>query len=108
MRAGSLDTTIVIQRDIGTELNDYNERIEVWTTHLTARARLEYSEGDEAFAMSQRYEVQPVTLTMRWNPDVLTTDRVLMDGRLFDIKAVRPSGKRRREAIELKLELQTS
>lgn len=95
MRAGSFDRRVTIQRkqlvpdSLGQQLGGWCDVATVW-------ARLEVPTGGESFVEGarQRSARQRATFTVRWNPDVLPTMRLLHATQVYDIVDVAPDGRR--------------
>lgn len=105
MRAGSLRDRLIIERPAQIGVDQANHPIVQWVEHLTCSAAVTWGAGDEQHAAAQRYEKQSITVTIRWAPrGIDVTDRLIFDGAAWNILSVRPAGRRRREALELRCE----
>lgn len=106
MRAGQLDRRITLQRR-DEEASASGEPRVVWRDVATVWAALVYGKGAERFAAQQVMSEVPVTFRIRyaraWRPTTL--DRIVYDGRDYDIRDVREIG--RREGYELDATVRT-
>lgn len=101
MRAGELDRSIVIQAATTTQ-NAFGEPVETWVkihTADTLPAKVVPTRGSERFTAQQVVGESVVTFRIRWRDDVTTLNRIVYDGRDWDITDVRPLG--RREGLEI-------
>lgn len=96
IRAGLLDRCIRLERrvdrvdDSGQVVSDWVLRAEVW-------ARVEPLGGREGFGQQQFVATGDLRFTIRWRDDVTPLDRIVYDGREYDIVTVAEYG--RREAL---------
>lgn len=96
IRAGLLDRRIRIERrvervdDSGQVVLDWVKRAEVW-------ARVEPLGGRENFGQDQFVATGDLRFTIRWRSDVTPLERIVYDGREYDIVTVADVG--RREAL---------
>lgn len=99
MQAGKLDRRITI---IGKTISrdDYGAEIVSWATRETVWARYLPGGGNERFAAAQVYAETQGRFQIRWRTDVTTDNRILFDGKEWDILDVCELG--RREGIEMK------
>lgn len=84
MRAGALRHVVELQRNSPTNVD--HERIDNWSTYATVRAEKLEPKGDEVQAALQTDAVMRVSFRLRHREDVKPTDRLLFDGRVFDIR----------------------
>jgi SPP1 family predicted phage head-tail adaptor len=96
MSAGKLDRRIAIQRAAMT-VNAFNEPVANWADLVTLWA------GRRDVSAAERYRAQEVgaeittRFTIRWSSlaaSIDPRDRILFEGRLYDITAVRDIGRR--------------
>ncbi len=99
MRAGAMDRLIELQRRSLAAANVHGERVESWTTYSTVWAEKLEGGGREAFVAQTTYASTDMRFRIRHRTDVVVTDRVLFDGRGFDILGINEIG--RREGLEL-------
>lgn len=86
MRAGDLKHLVEIQRYTQTT-NDYGEVISDWYTVTTRRASVSPISGKEYFASKQVNAETTHRVYMRYT-DIKTSDRLVYDGRIFNIESV--------------------
>lgn len=101
MRAGNLDRSIIIQAKTPTQ-NAFGEPVDVWAkihTDDTIPARIVPMRGSESFTARQVVGKAVVTFRIRYRADVTTLNRIVYDGRDYDIHDVREVG--RREGLEI-------
>lgn len=101
MRAGKLDRSIVIQSRTVAQ-NAYGEGIETWTkihTATTLAAEVIPFRGNERWTAQQVVGKNAVTFRVRWRDDVTVLNRIVYDGRNYDLHDVREIG--RREGLEI-------
>jgi SPP1 family predicted phage head-tail adaptor len=101
MDAGRLDRRIVIQRAT-TTANSFNEPISTWATLATVWAKAEPVSDGERQRSGETLADKKYRFTIRWSYDVSEVDprdRVVFDGRTYDVSGVKEMG--RREFIEL-------
>ena len=93
MRAGELDRRITLQRAT-TAPNGFNEPVESWTDLATVWAQQRPDRGAERFAAQEIVGRAVMTFHIRYRTDVRTTDRILYQGRIWNILDVREVGRR--------------
>ena len=101
MRAGELNRSIVIQGASVTQ-DGFGEDVYTWTkihTDDTLPAAIKPNRGNERFTAQQVVGKAVATFKIRWRSDVTVTNRIVYDGRDWDIHDVRPLG--RREGLEI-------
>lgn len=87
MRAGKLKHSITVERYTLTR-NDFGEMIEEWSDLFSTRAEIKPLTGKEYFASNMQVSEMTHKITFRYSQQVKTSDRVLFDGRYFDITSV--------------------
>lgn len=87
MRAGNLKHSIIIERYILTK-NDFGESIEKWSTLFSTRAEIKPFTGREYFASSMKISEMTHKITFRYSLEVKTSDRILFNGKVFDITSI--------------------
>ena len=101
MRAGSLDRRITIER--ATESRDaFNSIVKAWATLTTVWASKQETRDTERVASQEVGAEITTRFQIRWSStvsDVNPKDRVIFDGRTYDIVGVKEIG--RREGLEL-------
>ena len=98
--AGKLDRIVTLQR-AHTVKNEFGTPTQVWTAMTTCRAERVEAEAAEIADKAGVLASEKVVLRLRWHP-VTTADRVLFEGRTYDISHVRQIG--RRVGVELTCE----
>lgn len=102
MRGGRLDRRINLQRT-GTPTDDgFRTKPGGFATFATVWARVRPAPGTERFASGETAATAPIVFDIRWSSvvaDLNPKDRVLFDGRSYDIKSVNEIG--RREGLEI-------
>lgn len=87
----------VITRDaMGGETVGYTLRATVWASVIHTRGR-------EAFLAAQVTPTSDVEFRIRWRDDVVETDRIVHDGKNYDVQYIAEMGRRRRLRIVAKL-----
>lgn len=85
VRIGSLDRKITIQRATVTQDAEFNEPEETWEDlYANLWAGKRSKSGQEAFSEDQEVASEVLVFTVRYRK-VLATDRVLYEGRTYDI-----------------------
>ena len=87
IRSGRLDKRITIQRKTTTP-NDYGELIETWVDLATVWAIYLPARGSERFAAQQQIAEIDTVFRIRYRQGVTAMDRIVYNGRTYDIKAV--------------------
>lgn len=100
MRAGKLDRRLTIRRFMETGRNAYNEPIVEWADVATVWAQQRPDRGSERFAAAQVAGTSVMTFHIRYRPDVSVQDRLLYEGREYEIIAP-PRELGRREVTEI-------
>lgn len=100
MRAGKLDRRISLQRKTAVPDPDTNENIETWTSYLTGvPASVEYDRGTEQSQGAILSAINYVYFTIRYRPGIKEEDRILFEGRIYDIQFI--AEPRRRQEIRI-------
>ena len=87
MRAGRLQKIITIQR-YTTSKNSIGEVVEDWTDLFTARAEIKPLTGKEIFANNMIRAEMSHKITIRYQDGIKVTDRIVFNGRFFDITSI--------------------
>lgn len=101
MRAGSLDRRIRIERATVTP-NEFNEPVESWSTLATVWASKEDIRDGERWSAQEVGAEITTRFLVRYSSDVAgidPRDRIVFDGRIYGIVAVKERG--RREGLEI-------
>lgn len=92
--AGKRDRRITIQRKTGTGRNDFNEVVPVWTDVATVWAEQRPNRGGERFAAQEVYGQSGLTFQIRYRADLRVDDRIIHEGRIWNITDIRELGRR--------------
>ena len=87
MRAGKLDRWLTIRRLMETGRNAYNEPIIEWADIATVSAQQRPDRGSERFAAAQVAGTSVMTFHIRYRYDVTVQDRLVYEGREYEIIA---------------------
>jgi SPP1 family predicted phage head-tail adaptor len=101
MYAGRLDQRIVIQRAV-TSADDFNQPVETFATLATIWAAAVPVSDGERMQSGQTLANKMIRFTIRYSSDVADVDprdRIVFDGRTYDIAGVKEIG--RREGLEI-------
>ena len=94
MRSGRLDRTISIERAVAT-ISDTGDRATAWTNFATVRAELLASRMDETHEGYGLADSDSKTFRIRYLPGLSGADRIIFEGRAFNILTVEEIGRRR-------------
>ncbi len=100
MKAGLLDRRVTIQRYTAGPPDEYGVPSMTWADIRTVWARVTPDSEDEKYQVGVNLAFVLVKLQCRWFSGLATTDRLVIDGREFDIRGIREIG--RREGLEVK------
>jgi SPP1 family predicted phage head-tail adaptor len=98
IEAGKLDRRIRVQRatviidDLGSEVPAWADLRETW-------ASVEWVRDSERFRAAEVSAAVEVRFQIRWGLGVTVRDRVIYDGRVWDISAVKELGRREGQEI---------
>lgn len=101
MRAGALDRRITIQAN-ATVIDQNGQPVPGWTTRATVWAQVKQTAGREFLAAEQILAEERAVFLIRWRGDIAATDRILWDGKTYDVKWAREIG--RRQGLEITAE----
>lgn len=94
MRAGKLDRRITIQRATTTGTDGFGHPVMTWEDHVTVWAEvLSVSDGERWRAAEVAAHVTH-RFRIRWGAGVTAEDRVVYDGRTFEISGVKEIDRR--------------
>lgn len=93
MRAGKLDRRITIRRATYT-VNGYGEEVPEWCNIDSVWARQLPSRGSERFAAQEIAATKMVTFNIRYRSDLTERDRIVFDGKEYNITSIREIGRR--------------
>ncbi|WP_180901945.1 phage head closure protein [Martelella soudanensis] len=100
MQAGKLDRRIRIDRWDETGRNELNEPMPAWTTVTTVWAQQRPNRGDERFSSGQLAGQIVMTFHIRFRGDLTREDRIVYEGRAYNIKDIREVGRRKVSEID--------
>jgi SPP1 family predicted phage head-tail adaptor len=98
MRIGLLDRRVTIQ-SLSTAPDGSGQEVETWTAVATVWMRVRPFRGSERFLAQQVVGKAVTTFEARYRSDVTVKNRLLYDGKNWDIADVRQIG--RKERMEL-------
>lgn len=96
LAAGNLDRRVTLERYTAV-LDDYGGEVRTWIALATVWARVEQRTGYERSASNQVQAGAVTLFTIRWQQalaDLNPKDRILYDGRYWDIESVAELGRR--------------
>lgn len=93
MQAGVLDSIITVQRYKATQ-DAYGEELLEWRQLCQLWAQATAMKGTESFMASQFVGQCDYTFRIRWRGDISVKDRILYNGKYFDILGVLEKGRR--------------
>lgn len=94
IESGKLDRVAVFERQVETVAAS-GAVAKTWAPILTLRAELRELRTNEVSAGFGEGDARAVVLVVRWHPTAITTsDRVVIDGRAYDIKQMAELGRR--------------
>lgn len=94
MRAGRLDRMVTLQQRVPTR-NSFNEQIDTWTELATVPASALFNRGQERFVAQQAAAEVDVLFTIRWRADITPMNRLVFEGRTYNIVSVAELPRRR-------------
>jgi SPP1 family predicted phage head-tail adaptor len=98
LNAGRLDRRITIE--IKTVAQDeFGQPVETWTTLATVWAHKRDIRASEKFRAQQEIAEEAAVFEIRWRSGIDAGDRLVHDGKTYDIEGVAEIG--RREGLEL-------
>lgn len=87
MRAGKLDRRLTIRRLIETGRDAMNAPVRDWADVVTVWAQQRPQRGSERFAAAQLSGTAVMTFHIRYRDDVTVKDRLVYEGREYEIVA---------------------
>ena len=94
MRAGALQHRIEIQREVETVTAAGHVK-KTWQTYATGKAELRQASISEYLTGMVEGSANNAVFLIRWIPGVSVSDRILHNGRSFNIVALAEIGRRR-------------
>lgn len=98
MEAGKLDRRVTIERAT-VVLDDFGGEVTTWTALATVWASYEPVSDGEKWRAAEVAATVTARFRIRWGFDVKVTDRLIFDGRVFDIIGVKEIGRREGQEI---------
>lgn len=102
MDAGRLDRQVTLRRASAASSNGFNEPVAIWSDLATVRAGFAPVSDGERLRAGETLANMQCRFTVRWSATtagVDPRDRLIFDGREFDINGVKETG--RRDFIEI-------
>ena len=99
MQAGKLQHPVELQRLTET-LNPARQAVQAWTTYASGRAELRQAGVSEFLTTFGEGVTNNAVFVIRWIPGVSLSDRIVCDGRVWNIVALAEIG--RRKGLELR------
>lgn len=94
MRAGKLDRTITVHR-LAETVGASGAVSTVWENLMTVRAEVREVTADEVATGFGAAEAETLVFVTRWHPSPITTgDRIMFDGKSYDLKQIAEIGRR--------------
>lgn len=100
MQAGSLKHVIELQRETEA-LNEYRVPVKTWVTYSSGRASMKTVGVSEFLKSFGESSTETAVFTIRWIPGVSLSDRILFNGRCWNIVAIGEIG--RRKGLEIRV-----
>lgn len=99
LNIGKLDRTIIIERKSET-VSDTGAVSSVWLELVTLWAEVLQALADESEAGMGEAQADTLTFRTRYYAGITTADRLVFEGRVFNLKGITEIG--RRDALELR------
>ena len=100
MNPGDLDQRVTFSRQTNQQ-DELGQPVNTWVTLGTVWAAVEPQAGREFVAAGAQQSELTTKIRIRYRPGVTTGDRVLHDGRVYDIQSVIDYRSARRELVLL-------
>ena len=101
MKAGGLDRRITVERAVK-ETDDFGGVRQTWVPLASWAAAVRYVSDAERMQAGELSASVEVRFTIRWGLGVTVEDRVLYEGRRYEIVAVKEIGRREGQEISAK------
>ena len=98
MNPGDLDQRVTIERFTSEQMDD-GQMVDTWAPLATVWAAVEPQAGREFVAAGALQSELVVKIRIRWRAGITSGDRVLHDGRVYDIQSVIDYRSARRELV---------
>lgn len=102
MRAGLLNEPIIVERS-HIHRNEYGEEQTVWECHINTRARVDDNGGNNTFENDERVFTRSLTFTVRIYHDIRNLDRIIWDGKKYQIQYIEKRKKEHSQIITAEL-----
>lgn len=99
MQAGKLDRRIMLQHRTQSRDATSGQQVETWETYVTVWANRRDSNSREFFASQQTIAEGTAVFRLRYRDDVQATDRIICEGKTYNIRPPAEIG--RREGLEI-------
>lgn len=93
MKAGALDRRIIIQSSTQT-VDQYGAPRYIWSDVATVWAQYLPGGGDERYSPGQIYAQTDARFRIRYRSDITPLNRIVYNGRIYDILAIEEEGRR--------------
>ena len=94
MRAGKLDREITVQRS-AVAVNDFGVPVTTWTDVCAVRAQVIQQTTEEFIRGYGATDDAVVVFRTRWIDDLTAADRIAFEGENYNIKELKPIGRRK-------------
>lgn len=94
MRAGKLDREITIQRSTRVR-DDSGNSVYTWSDIATLRAQIVQASTEEFIRGWGASDETVIIFRVRWLDGIQLSDRILLDGRIHNLKEIKEIGRRR-------------
>lgn len=98
MKAGSLDRRITIERFTAT-VDDFGEEVKSWAPLRTVWANVTPISDGERWRAGEVGATVTTRFAIRWGAGVGVEDRIVFDGRVYDVVGVKEIGRREGQEI---------
>lgn len=86
MNAGLMDQLVAVEKYTTTTDSNMGEKLQSWSNYTNAWARIQEAEtGAESVDADRREHKQSVVFTVRFDSGINVKDRIVWDGRYFNI-----------------------
>lgn len=101
IRAGKLRHKGELQRAVASR-DDFGAEILTWKRYGFAWMSLDVESSKESIPTDERTHVRTLVSTMRFNPNIRVTDRIILSNRILEITGISdPDGSRETLRVEL-------
>ena len=104
MNAGLMDQLVAVEKYTTTTDSNTGEKLQSWSNYTNVWARIQESEtGAESVDADRREHKQSVVFTVRFNSGLNVKDRIVWDGRYFNITNIANINRDMYQRIETEL-----